>query len=73
MRQASPVFGADLSDLRVTHWSLNGSLEGGLEWAARNSTHRLRMLVVAQRGAPAFSQFFFQKTQNVGVQLQVEL
>jgi hypothetical protein len=67
------VFGADLSNLQVTDWSLNGSLEGGLEWAAQHTTHRVRVLLVAQRGALLFSQFFFQKTQNVGVQLQLEL
>lgn len=68
-----PVFGIDLSDLQVTGWSLNGSLEGGVEWSARHTTHRIRLLVVAQRSALLFSQFFFQKTQNVGVQLQIEL
>ncbi len=67
-----PVFGASFSDLQAIGWSLNGSLEGGLEWASRNATHRLRALLVAQRGALAFSQFFFQKTQNVGFQLQFE-
>jgi hypothetical protein len=67
-----PVFGAHFSDLQATGWSLSGSLEGGLEWASRSATHRIRALIVAQRGALTFSQFFFQKTQNVGLQLQFE-
>jgi len=67
-----PVFGAAFSALQATGWSFNGSLEGGLEWASRNATHRVRALLVAQRGALLFSQFLFQKTQNAGVQLQFE-
>jgi hypothetical protein len=68
-----PVFGANFSDLQATGWSLNGSLEGGLEWASRNAAQRIRALLVAQRGALPFSQFFLQKTHNVGFQLQFEL
>jgi hypothetical protein len=67
-----PVFGAALSQLQATGWSLNGSFEGGLEWAAPKSAHRIRALVVGQRGALPFSQFFSEKTENVGVQFQFE-
>jgi len=67
-----PVFGSALSQFQATGWSLNGSLEGGLEWASPVSAHRIRALVVAQRGALPFSQFFSEKTENVGVQLQFE-
>jgi Protein of unknown function (DUF1207) len=67
-----PVFGASMSQLQATGWSLTGSLEGGLEWASPATAHRIRALFVAQRGALPFSQFYFEKTQNIGVQLQVE-
>jgi hypothetical protein len=67
-----PVFGAALSQLQATDWSLNGSFEGGLEWSSPATAHRLRLLVVAQRGALPFSQFFSEKTQNVGFQFQAE-
>src|SRR6185312_2331001 len=56
-----PVFGASFSSVQPTGWSVNGSLEGGLEWAAPNASHRIRALLVAQRGALPFSQFFFEK------------
>ena len=67
-----PVFGASLSQLQATGWSLSGSFEGGLEWASPNTLHRIRGLIVAQRGALPFSQFFSEKTDQFGVQLQVE-
>jgi len=67
-----PVFGASLSQLQATGWSLSGSFEGGLEWASPNALHRIRGLIVAQRGALPFSQFFSEKTDQFGVQLQVE-
>ena len=67
-----PVFGASFSNFQTTDWTLNVSLGGGLEWASPNATHRIRALVVAQRGALPFGQFFFQKTQNVGFQFQFE-
>jgi len=67
-----PVFGSALSQFEGTGWSLSGSLEGGLEWASPGSAHRIRALVVAQRGGLPFSQFFSEKTENVGVQLQFE-
>jgi Protein of unknown function (DUF1207) len=67
-----PVFGAALSQFQATSWSLNGSLEGGLEWAAPTTTRRIRALVIAQRGALPYSQFFSEKTQNIGFQFQFE-
>ena len=67
-----PVFGSALSQFQGTGWSLNGSLEGGLEWASPSTARRIRALVVAQRGALPFSQFFSEKTENIGVQLQFE-
>jgi Protein of unknown function (DUF1207) len=67
-----PVFGAAMSQLQATSWSLSGSVEGGLEWASPRAAQRVRALVVAQRGALPFSQFFSEKTQNLGVQLQFE-
>ena len=66
------VFGASMSQLQATGWSLNGSLEGGLEWASPNAAHRVRALLVAQRGALPFSQFFSEKTDNFGIQAQFE-
>jgi Protein of unknown function (DUF1207) len=67
-----PVFGAAISQLQATNWSVNGSLEGGVEWASPSSSRRIRVLLVAQRGALPFSQFFSEKTQDVGFQLQFE-
>jgi Protein of unknown function (DUF1207) len=67
-----PVFGAAMSQLQATSWSLGGSLEGGLEWSSPKAAHRARVLVVAQRGALPFSQFFSEKTQNYGAQVQFE-
>lgn len=67
-----PVFGAAFSNVQATGWSLNGSLEGGVEWASANTTRRIRVLAVAQRGALPFSQFFSEQTENVGLQLQCE-
>jgi len=67
-----PVFGGFLSQLQATGWSLSGSLEGGLEWSAPGSAHRVRALVVAQRGALPFSQFFTDRTQSFGLQMQFE-
>jgi hypothetical protein len=67
-----PVLGAALSQFQATSWSLNGSLEGGVEWSSPYTAHRIRVLAVAQRGALPFSQFFSEKTENVGVQLQFE-
>jgi len=67
-----PVFGGFFSQLRATGWSLSGSLEGGLEWSAPGSAQRVRALVVAQRGALPFSQFFTDRTQSFGLQMQFE-
>jgi len=67
-----PLFGASFSNLQATGWSLNGSFEGGVEWSTPGANQRIRALVVAQRGALPFSQFFFEKTQNLGFQLQFE-
>lgn len=67
-----PVLGASVSHLQATDWSASGSIEGGLEWASPNAAHRARALLVAQRGALPFSQFFSEKTENFGAQLQFE-
>ena len=67
-----PLFGGFFSQLQATGWSLSGSLEGGLEWSAPGSAQRVRALVVAQRGALPFSQFFTDRTQSFGLQMQFE-
>ncbi len=67
-----PVFGASFASVQPTNWSINGSLEAGVEWAAPRASHRIRALLVAQRGAMPFSQFFSEKTENIGLQLQFE-
>ena len=67
-----PVFGASFASVQPTSWSINASLEGGVEWAVPNAANRIRALLVAQKGALPFSQFFFEKTQNIGFQLQFE-
>ncbi|MFL5250424.1 MAG: hypothetical protein ACJ79V_21580, partial [Myxococcales bacterium] len=53
-------------------WTVNTSVNAGLEWASPAATHRIRMLAVYQRAALLFSQFFTDKAQNVGAQLQFE-
>jgi len=68
----TPVIGAMFSVLQPTGWSVSGSLEGGLEWSSPQSAQRIRVLIVAQRGALPFSQFWNEKTENVGLQLQFE-
>ncbi len=68
----TPLFGAIFSVIQPTGWSVSGSLEGGLEWSSPQSAQRIRALIVAQRGALPFSQFWSEKTENVGVQLQFE-
>jgi Protein of unknown function (DUF1207) len=67
-----PVLGAAFSQFQATDWSVNGSLEGGVEFASPSTARRIRALVVAQRGALPFSQFISEKTENLGVQLQFE-
>jgi Protein of unknown function (DUF1207) len=67
-----PVFGASFANVEPAGWSINGSLEGGVEFAAPDGGNRVRALAVAQRGALPFSQFFFEKTDNLGIQLQFE-
>jgi hypothetical protein len=68
----TPLFGASFSTLQATGWSVNGSFEAGVEWSRAGANQRVRALVVAQRGAFPFSQFFFEKTENLGLQLQCE-
>lgn len=67
-----PVFGGNFTSVQATKWTLNTSLTGGLEWASPGSAHRIRLLLEYQRGAVPFSQFFFGRTRNFGVQLQFE-
>jgi hypothetical protein len=67
-----PVFGANFSSVQAIGWTPNVSLAGGLEWASLGGAHRARLLLEYQRAAMPFSQFFFERTQNFGVQLQFE-
>jgi len=67
-----PVFGANFSSVQATGWTVNTNLSGGLEWASPGGAHRIRLLLEYQRAAVLFSQFFFERTQNFGVQLQFE-
>ena len=66
------VFGGNFSSAQVIGWTPNASVTGGLEWASPNGTHRARLLLEYQRTAALFSQFFFERTQNFGGQLQFE-
>ncbi len=67
-----PVFGANFSSVQATGWTPNASLNAGLEWSSPNGAHRVRLLLEYQRTALLFSQFFFERTQNFGGQLQFE-
>ena len=67
-----PIFGANFSSVQAVGWTPNVSLAGGLEWGWPGGAHRARLLLEYQRAALLFSQFFFERTQNFGVQLQFE-
>jgi hypothetical protein len=67
-----PVLGGNFSSVQAIGWTPNASVSGGLEWASPAGAHRVRLLVEYQRAAVLFSQFFFERTQDYGVQLQVE-
>ena len=67
-----PVFGANFSSVQAIGWTPNASVSGGLEWASPNGAHRARVLLEYGRSAMPFSQFFFERTQNFGAQLQFE-
>jgi hypothetical protein len=67
-----PVFGANFTSVQATGWTVNIGLSGGLEWESPGGKHRFRLLLEYQRGALLFSQFFFARTQDFGVQLQFE-
>jgi len=67
-----PVFGAYFSSVQATGWTPSASLNGGLEWSSPGGAHRARLLLEYQRASIPFSQFFFERTQNVGAQLQFE-
>jgi len=67
-----PVLGGNFSSVQAIGWTPNGSVSGGLEWASPGGAHRVRLLVEYQRAAVLFSQFFFERTQDFGAQLQFE-
>ena len=67
-----PVLGGNFSSVQAIGWTPNASVSGGLEWASPGGAHRVRLLAVYQRAAVLFSQFFFERTQDIGVQLQFE-
>ena len=67
-----PVFGAYFASVQATGWTVNTSLNGGLEWASPGGAHRARLLLEYQRAGVPFSQFFFERTENFGAQLQFE-
>jgi Protein of unknown function (DUF1207) len=66
------VFGTNFTSVQATKWTVNTSINGGLEWAAPGGGHRVRVLLEYQRAAVPFSQFFFERTENWGAQLQFE-
>ncbi|MFL5444840.1 MAG: DUF1207 domain-containing protein [Myxococcales bacterium] len=66
------VAGGNFLSVEAAGWTVNTSVNAGLEWASPAATHRIRMLAVYQRAALLFSQFFTDKAQNVGAQLQFE-
>jgi hypothetical protein len=67
-----PVLGGNFSSVQAIGWTPNASVSGGLEWASPGGAHRVRLLVEYQRAAVLFSQFFFERTQDFGAQLQFE-
>ena len=67
-----PVLGGNFSSVQAIGWTPNASVSGGLEWASPGGAHRVRLLLEYQRAAVLFSQFFFERTQDFGVQLQFE-
>jgi hypothetical protein len=67
-----PVVGGNFSSVQANRWTPNASVSAGLEWASPNGAHRVRLLLEYQRASVLFSQFFFERTQDFGVQLQFE-
>ena len=67
-----PVLGGNFSSVQAIGWTPNASVSGGIEWASPNGEHRARVLLEYGRSAMPFSQFFFERTQNFGAQLQFE-
>jgi hypothetical protein len=67
-----PVLGGNFSSAQAIGWTPNASVSGGLEWASPRGAHRVRLLAEYQRAAVLFSQFFFERTQDFGAQLQFE-
>jgi hypothetical protein len=67
-----PVLGGNFSSVQAIGWTPNASVSGGLEWASPGGAHRVRLLLEYQRAAVLFSQFFFERTQDFGAQLQFE-
>jgi hypothetical protein len=67
-----PVFGGNFSSVQATGWTPNASVNGGLEWSSPNGAHRARLLLDYERSSLLFGQFFFERTQNFGAQLQFE-
>ncbi len=67
-----PVLGGNFSSVQAIGWTPNASVSGGLEWASPGGAHRVRLLLEYQRAAVLYSQFFFERTQDFGAQLQFE-
>jgi len=67
-----PVAGGNFSSVQATSWTPSASVNAGLEWASPRDAHRARVLIEYQRASVPFSQFFFERTQNFGAQLQFE-
>ena len=67
-----PVFGGNFSSVQAVNWTPNASVAGGLEWDSPSGSHRVRLLLLYQRAAVLFGQFFFERTQDFGVQVQFE-
>jgi hypothetical protein len=67
-----PVFGANFVSVQAVSWNVTTSLNGGLEWSSPGGAHRIRLLLAYRRGNIPFSQFFEEKTENFGVELQFE-
>jgi Protein of unknown function (DUF1207) len=67
-----PVLGGNFSSVQATSWTPSASVNAGLEWASPRGAHRARVLLEYQRASMPFSQFFFERTQNFGAQLQFE-
>lgn len=68
------VAAGDFRSFQDRDWRTTASVKGGLEWASRRSTRRVRLLLAYLNGFVPFGQFFSTTQQeNYGIEVQINL